>query len=454
METKTLKLTFAGGTGVVTGANFLLESESHKYLIDCGLEQKSKLADETNWEPFIYDPKSIEILFITHAHIDHIGRIPKLYADGFRGKIYSTQVTRELARPMLMDTVGILGRVPEHNLGDIYTTERVEQILGLWEGFDYNQKVPLPDMEAVFHDAGHILGSAMVEFLYNGKRILFTGDLGNSPSPILRDTAVPKDIDYLIMETVYGDRNHDSHDIRKQQLATAIQDNFKRKGTLIIPTFSLERAQELMFEIDDLVENERVPKMPIFLDSPLAINLTDIFRRHQHLFNDKARQIIASGNDVFNFPGLRVTLATEDSKHIVETPDPKIIMAGSGMSNGGRIIHHERNYLPNANNTILLVGYQSLGTLGREIQEGAKTIRIYGERVPVRAHVAMINGYSGHKDSDHLIQFVEDLSATLKRVFCVMGEPKSSMFIAQKVRDYLGLEATVPERGSTIELVC
>ncbi len=454
METKTLKLTFAGGTGVVTGANFLLESESHKYLIDCGLEQKSKLADETNWEPFVYDPKSIEVLFITHAHIDHIGRIPKLYADGFRGKIYSTQVTRELARPMLMDTVGILGRVPEHNLGDIYTPEVVEKVLGLWEGFDYNQKVPLPDMEVVFHDAGHILGSAMVEFLYNGKRILFTGDLGNSPSPILRDTAVPKDIDYLIMETVYGDRNHDSHDIRKQQLATAIQDNFKRKGTLIIPTFSLERAQELMFEIDDLVENERVPKMPIFLDSPLAINLTDIFRRHQNLFNDKARQVIASGNDVFNFPGLRVTLATEDSKHIVETPDPKIIMAGSGMSNGGRIIHHERNYLPNANNTILLVGYQSLGTLGREIQEGAKTIRIYGEKVPVRAHVAMINGYSGHKDSDHLIQFVEDLSATLKKVFCVMGEPKSSMFIAQKVRDYLGLEAIVPERGSTIELVC
>jgi metallo-beta-lactamase family protein len=454
METKTLKLTFAGGTGVVTGANFLLESESHKYLIDCGLEQKSKLADETNWEPFIYDPKSIEILFITHAHIDHIGRIPKLYADGFRGKIYSTEVTRELARPMLMDTVGILGRVPEHNLGDIYTAERVEQVLGLWEGFDYNQKVTLADMEVVFHDAGHILGSAMVEFLYNGKRILFTGDLGNSPSPILRDTALPKDIDYLIMETVYGDRNHDPHNVRKQQLATAIQDNFKRKGTLIIPTFSLERAQELLFEIDDLVENERVPKMPIFLDSPLAINLTDIFRRHQNLFNDKARQVIASGNDVFNFPGLRVTLATEDSKHIVETPDPKIIMAGSGMSNGGRIIHHERNYLPNANNTILLVGYQSLGTLGREIQEGAKTIRIYGERVPVRAHVAMINGYSGHKDSDHLIQFVEDLSGTLKRVFCVMGEPKSSMFIAQKVRDYLGLEATVPERGSTTELVC
>ncbi len=237
-------------------------------------------------------------------------------------------------------------------------------------------------------------------------------------------------------------------------LEQTIEDNYKRHGSLVIPTFSLERSQELLFEIDSLVENKRVPEMPVFFDSPLAIKLTKIYRQYESYFNDTAKKIIASGDDIFNFPGLRITLDTQESKDILKVPDPKIIIAGSGMSNGGRIVHHEHNYLPNPNNTLLLTGYQSTGTLGRAIEDGAKTVHIAGEEIAVRAHIVKISGYSGHKDSDALLNFVETMANTVKKVYVVMGEPKSSFFLVQKFRDSLGLDASAPQLGDTVFLVC
>jgi metallo-beta-lactamase family protein len=290
--------------------------------------------------------------------------------------------------------------------------------------------------------------------VYNDKKIVFTGDLGNSPSPLLPDTEAVTDADYLFMESVYGDRNHEDRDIRKDKLAKVIEDNYKRKGALIIPTFSLERTQELLYEIDSLVENNRIPKMTIYLDSPLAIKLTDVYHKYQKYFNETAKKIIATGNDLFDFEGLKKTPETEDSKAILEAPNPKIIIAGSGMSNGGRIIHHEKNYLPGKNNTILLTGYQSVGTLGRLIQEGVKKLHIQNEEIPLRAHVEMISGYSGHKDSDHLLEFVSGTADTVKKVYLIMGEPKSSLFLAQKIRDNLGLETYIPISGETIKIEC
>lgn len=447
------KITFCGGTGSVTGANFLFEVDGKKILIDCGLTQGSELADEVNWAPFLYDPKEIDILFITHSHIDHIGRIPKLINEGFVGKIYSTKPTRSLTGPMLEDTAGILSKNKQLNLAKIYTEENINKAFTQWLSFDYYEKVKVTEnLEFSFKNAGHILGSAMVEFVYNGKKILFTGDLGNSPSPLLPDTDKITDADYLIMESVYGDRNHESRNDRKRLLEKVIEDNYKRKGTLIIPTFSLERSQELLFELNDLVENNRIPVMPIFFDSPLAIRLTEIFKQFRTYFNEVAQKALSEDKHLFDFPGLHSTLKSEESKLINEAPNPKIVIAGSGMSSGGRIVHHERHFLPDPNNTILLTGYQSLGTMGRLIQEGVKTVHISGEEVSVRAHVETILGYSGHKDGDGLLNFVNDMQDNVKKVFVVMGEPKSAMFLVQRIRDNLGVDAYAPSQGDSVLL--
>jgi len=437
----------------VTGANFLLELDGKKILVDCGLTQGEKLADDINWNPFLYNPKEVEVLFVTHAHVDHLGRIPKLISEGFRGKIYSTEPTQGLALPMLEDTAGILGKNTDLGLDKIYSPENIKLALTLWQGFPYHQNIKITDnLEVVFLNAGHILGSAMIEFIYNGKKILFTGDLGNSPSPLLPDTEKITDVDYLIMESVYGDRNHESREDRRRFLAETIQDNHKRQGTLVIPTFSLERSQELLFELDTLLSGDRIPVMPIFFDSPLAIRLTEVFKQYKSYFNETARKAISPGKYLFDFPGLHNTLKSEESKLIVDVPNPKIVIAGSGMSTGGRVVHHERHYLPDPNNTLLLTGYQSVGTPGRLIQEGMKTVRITGEDIAVRAHIVTISGYSGHKDSDGLLNFVEDMQDAVKKVFVVMGEPKSEMFLVQKLRDNLGIEAYAPEQGSSVTL--
>ncbi len=455
IKDKELKLTFCGGAGTVTGANFLLEGNGKKFLIDCGLVQGEKIADDLNWAPFTYDPKTIDILFITHAHIDHIGRIPKLIDEGFVGKIISTIPTRDIVRVMLEDTAHLLSRDREHKLAEIYSVVNIQKAMDLWEGLDYHQILNVDHgFQFSFKDSGHILGSGILEIVYNGKKIVFTGDLGNSPSPILCDTEKVEDADYLIMESVYGDRNHEDREIRQQKLAEVINENYKRNGTLMIPVFSLERTQELIFEINEMVAEKKIPYMPIFLDSPLAIKLTRIYKTHKKYFKKEVRDIIASGDDIFNFPGLKMTLETEESKAILSVPNPKIIMAGSGMSNGGRIIHHEKNYLPNKNDTILLIGYQSVGTLGRLIQEGVKKLHIQGEEVPLKAHVVMISGYSGHKDSDRLVEFVADTVKTVKKVFTVMGEPKAALFLAQKLKDNLGVKTESPMAGDTIILDC
>lgn len=458
LESKKLKITFAGGTGSVTGANFLVEATGSdskiKFLVDCGLEQGNKLADDTNWLPFIYDPMSVDYLFITHSHIDHIGRIPKLIYEGFKGTIYSTIPTKEIASLMLEDTAHILSKSENEFIKRIYTEENIKKVLSQWEVVDYHQEIIIGPFVFKYRDAGHVLGSGMLELIYNNKKIVFTGDLGNSPSPLLRDTEILKGVDYMLMESVYGDRNHVSRDQRRARLEEIIEDNFNRKGTLIVPTFSLERSQELLFEINELVENKRIPQMPIFFDSPLGIRLTKIYRQYGQYFNEFAKNQLKDGDDIFNFPGLKSTLLTEESKEIIKEENPKIIIAGSGMSNGGRILHHEANFLPNANNTILLTGYQSQGTLGRLIQDGIKNVRINGQEIPVRARVEFIEGYSGHKDSDHLVEFVSSTADSLKAVYVAMGEPKSSLFLTQRLRDYLGVMAYAPEVGDVVELDC
>lgn len=453
-----IKLTFFGGVEEVTGANFLLQifgnNGTHKILVDCGLVQGSESAREKNRQPFPYKPNEIETLLITHAHIDHIGLVPRLFHEGFRGKIISTPETRALAYPMLLDAENLMDEDSrERGILPLYDKKDVEAVMTIWHGLLYGESREIFDgVKIIPRDAGHILGSAMYEIFVGNEKIVFTGDLGNSPSPLLRDTEKIEGADYLIMESVYGDRNHESKEQSREGLKGAILETIKKGGVLLIPIFSLEKTQIILYEMNNMVEKEEIPVVPVYLDSPLAIKITDIYKDSSYLFNEKARKIIASGDDIFHFPKLRFTPTRMESEQIANSKNPKVIIAGSGMSTGGRITQHEKRYLSDGRNSILFVGYQAVGSLGRQIEEGVKRVNIEGESVEVRAEIFKITGYSSHKDCDNLISFVESSATTLKKVFVVMGEPKSSMFLVQRLRDYLEVDAVQPEKGEAVEL--
>jgi metallo-beta-lactamase family protein len=450
-----IKVQFCTGVGTVTGANFLLESaEGTRILIDCGLVQGEKVAMEENHEKFPYDIGSIKALFITHAHLDHVGRIPKLVRDGYKGPIYSTPQTRELAELVLRDAVNILHmEAKQEHTADLYTFADVEAALPLWKTIEYHQEFKLSsDISVYFKDAGHILGSAMIEVHTGGKKILFTGDVGNSPAPLLRDTESIDDVDYLVMESVYGDRNHETREGRLNKFREVIKTTIARGGTLVIPAFSIDRTQVLLFELNNMVEQKQIPLVPVFVDSPLAIKATDIYKASTDLFNDRAQAQIKAGDNLFAFPHLEYTLSQNNSRDIEHVKGPKIILAGSGMSVGGRIVNHEAKYLSDPNSTILLVGYQTTGSLGRHIADGAKKVHIAGEKIKVKAHIETLYGYSAHKDGDHLVEFVSTASKNLKQVFVVMGEPGASMHLAQRLREELGVKAQVPERLKVYEI--
>lgn len=451
---ETASITFLGGADTVTGSNFLLEIAGKRILIDCGLEQGSDVADMRNREDFGVEPSSVDVLLITHAHADHIGRVPKLVRDGYKGPIYSTPATRELAAVMLPDACRLLGEeAARKGLLPLYEEKDVADALGLWRVAPYYQFLDLGAGISVYpKDSGHILGSAMYEISYQGKKIVFTGDLGNSPSLFLRDTDKITDATYLVMESVYGDRNHEPKDERRERLRAVVRETVAKKRTLVIPAFSLERTQDMLYELNKMVEGGEVPEVRVYIDSPLATAVTEVYKRYGQDFKESARKYIAEGDDLFQFPKLKFTAERRDSERIDSAGAPKIIVAGSGMSNGGRILHHEKKYLPDPNATLLLVGYQTLGTLGRRIQDGAKEVVIEGERIKVRAKVEEIMGYSSHKDSDRLVDFVADTDKTVKKVFVAMGEPKAAMFLAQRLRDYLGVDAIVPKRGDKVDI--
>ncbi len=455
MEKKECTIEFHGGAQTVTGANFLCSAEGASFLVDCGLLQGVKIGDDRNRGHFGYDPSVPEALFVTHAHIDHVGKIPKLVRNGFKGTIYSTAPTKEITELMLYDSLEVLSHEAKRdNLPPLFTEDDIIHTMKLWKDVEYHHPVHIGPFSIVLRDAGHILGSAMVEATYNKKKILFTGDLGNSPAPILKDTEAIHDIDYMVMESVYGDRNHEPKEERREKLQQAILDSVKRGGVLLVPAFSLERTQELLFEINNLVEHHKLPYLPIFLDSPLAIKVTAIYKKYSSYFNKDTQSIIRHGDDIFNFKGLHMTLTTEESIAIKDAPNPKIIMAGSGMSNGGRIVHHEKRYLSDSKNTLLLVGYQAVGTPGRMLEDGVKEINFFGDEIKVRATIVNIRGYSAHKDSDHLLEFVGGSKDTLKKVFIAMTEPKSGSFMAQRISDTYGIDVTVPKFKDKITLEC
>ncbi len=449
-----VEIAFCGGAaGSVTGANFWWRRSAgtpKNILIDCGLFQGGRVAEDRNRDPWPYRPEEIDALFITHAHLDHIGRIPRLVRDGFRGVIYSTTPTKALAELSLMDSLGVLEKESRFTGAPLlYEAADVERALALWQTFEYHEPVTLGDLVFTSYDAGHILGSAMISLDYRGRRFLFTGDLGNSPSLLLRDTERVPDVDYLLIESVYGDRAHEGRVERTQLLEDMIEETMKRNGTLLIPAFSIERTQEILIEIEKMMESGRIPAVPVYLDSPLAIQVTTLYKEYERYLNDRTQQENHLRDGIFQFPNLRQTFTTGESKAIGR--ERKIIIAGSGMSNGGRIVHHEKHYLPDRASTLLLVGYQSVGSLGRQLQDGARTVRIMGETVPVRARVMTLSGYSAHKDLPGLVDFVEAHSGRLARVMVAMGETKSALFLVQRLRDYLAINALAPTEGEVLK---
>lgn len=455
-----VKIKFAGGANTATGSNFLLEVGKLKMLIDCGLYQGEKMAEDTNRENFTYNPKDIDVLFVTHAHLDHVGRIPKLVREGFAGTIISTPATKDIGELVLRDSIGILAKESEREgLPPIYEVADIDRAMSLWNTKRYHEEILLDsgdsyigDVKVTLYDSGHILGSSLIVFDIKGKRFMWTGDLGNSPSPLLPDTEKVSGVNYLITESVYGDRNHEDKDDRIKILKDTIKRTVARRATLMIPAFSVERTQELMFIFNEMVEKKEIPLIPVYLDSPLGINVTKVYKKYEKDFNENVESIIKKGDDIFAFAGLTICDSREESKAINSATNPKIIIAGSGMSNGGRIVHHEARYLPDPKNILLLVGYQAAGTLGRKIQDGLKVVNILGEKVKVNAEIVNISGFSAHKDSIHIQEWIGNMSQSLKKVFVVLGEPKSQNYLAQKLIEEYHLDAKVPTIDEVIEV--
>src|SRR3989338_8304863 len=454
-----MKLTFHGGAMSVTGANYLLEVAGKKILVDCGLAQGSGFAETLTSAPFSYPASTVDVILITHGHADHFARLPKLYKDGFRGKIFTTVGTRDLMAKAFPDSYSHLAEeAVAENHPPLYSPEDIAATMELVTGVKYYEPIELvAGVTATFHNAGHILGSAIVEVISNKPeakgKILFSGDLGNSGSLLMPEKDFPTGADYLVLESAYGGRTHEGKLEREAKFLETLMHVVGHKGTLMIPAFAIERAQEVLFLINKLVENKIIPVMPVFFDSPLAIEMTKVYEQHRSEFNQTARDLFAAGDDIFKFPGLKLTSKVEESKKINDIPGPKVIIAGSGMSNGGRILHHERRYLSDPNSAIIFVGYQVEGSLGRKILDGHPTVKIFGEEVPVRCIVKAIGGFSGHADQPQLVEWVERVkSANLKKVFLVQGEASSAMALAEAIKAKVAVETAVPQQDESFEL--
>lgn len=465
-----MKLQFLGATRQVTGSKYRLEAGGAKILVDCGMFQEREYRDR-NWEPSSEWARDLDAVVLTHAHLDHCGLTPKLVKDGFSGPIFSTPASADLVEIILRDSAEIQmedaaykrrrhkkeGRKGRHPEVPLYETADVEHTLPLVKAVPYGQVAKVNgDVGVTFYDAGHILGSAVVEVAVGQddrlKRLLFSGDLGQWDRPLVRDPTVFRQADFVVMESTYGNRDHDNHESIESQLARLISETVQNGGNVVIPTFALERAQELMFYISRLVRHDRIPNVPVFLDSPMAVDVTDVFLRHRECYDEQTWQMISAGEPPLRFPGLRMVRSVEDSKAINELKEPAIIMASSGMCTAGRIKFHLRRNVTRPESAILFVGYQVCGTLGRQILEGNGEVRIHGRQWPVRARVVEIHGFSGHADRTALLRWLSAFDAPPCRLFLTHGEEESSLSLADQVRDQMGWQVDVPEYQQEVEL--
>lgn len=473
-----MKITFLGAAKTVTGSNFLVEAAGKKFLVDCGMYQGKATEEKENGDPFLYDVNEIDFMLLTHAHIDHSGRIPKLYNDGYRNPIYATKATCDLCTIMLPDSGHIQEmeiewrnrkrkREGKKELPPLYTAEQATKSLEIFRPVKYDEIIEIDEFIKVrFNDAGHMLGSSIIEVWAeeNGKteKAVFTGDLGNNDIPLLASPTMIETADYLIMESTYGSRLHMRNDDKAELFLNIVSETLNKGGTVVIPSFAVGRTQEIVYELNKLKENtedeefikkyKTLMSVPVYVDSPLAISATEVFRDNMELFDDDVQEAMKKGDNPLEFTGLQFTRTAEESKALNEMNTSSIIISASGMCEVGRIKHHLKHNLWNPNSTILFVGYQAPGTLGSKLVNGEKKVKIFGEEITVNARIEYIEGYSGHADQEWLLNFIYSFITKPKHIFLVHGEEESQNVLKEKIIQTTNIPVTIPDFGETYEL--
>ena len=473
-----MKITFLGATKTVTGSNFLVEAAGKKFLVDCGMYQGSGVLEEKNYDKFLFNVNEIDFMLLTHAHIDHSGRIPKLYNDGYRNQIIATKATCDLCSIMLPDSGHIQEmeaewknkkriRQGKETHTPMYTAEDALKSLEIFRPIKYDEIIDIDEnIKVRFNDAGHMLGSSIIEVWVkeNGKeeKIVFTGDLGNNDIPLLASPTMIESADYLVMESTYGNRLHMRNDDKAQMFLNIVWETLKKGGTVVIPSFAVGRTQEILYELNKIKENtndeefikkyEKLMNVPVIVDSPLAISATEIFKENMDLFDFEVQEEMSRGDNPLEFPGLKFTRTADESKALNESNIPSIVLSASGMCEVGRIKHHLKHNLWNPNSTILFVGYQSQGTLGRKIVDGAEKVKIFGEDISVNARVEYIEGYSGHADQEWLLNFIYSFYTKPKHIFLVHGEEEGQEVLKEKILENTQIPVIIPEFGQTFTL--
>ena len=474
-----MKITFLGATRTVTGSNFLVEAAGKKFLVDCGMWQGNSELEMQNTEDFEFNPQEIDFMLLTHAHIDHSGRIPKLYKEGYRSPIYAHKATCDLCTLMLPDSGHIQEmeiewknkkrkRKGEKELPPLYTAEEALRSMEVFEPVQYDEIIEVtPDIHFRLNDAGHMLGSSIIELWVkeNGEetKTVFTGDMGNNDLPLLDSPTMIDSADYLVMESTYGSRKHLRNDEKAEMFLNIVSETLDNGGTVVIPSFAVGRTQEILYEINKLKEvkdddefrrkYKTLMKASVYVDSPLAISATEVFRENTNLFEPEVIEAMEKGDNPLEFPGLKFTRTADESKALNESTESNIIISASGMCEVGRIKHHLKHNLWNPKSTILFVGYQAPGTLGYNIVKGDKTVKIFGEEIAVNARIEYIEGYSGHADQDGLMNFVYSFRTKKpKNIFLVHGEPEAQDVLKEKIESEIGIPVVIPEFGETYDI--
>ncbi len=465
-----IKLNFFGAAKNVTGSCYFVEVNGVRLLVDCGLYQERDLKPR-NWADFPVPPATIDAVLLTHAHLDHCGRLPKLVKEGFKGKIFATSATADIANIIMLDSAHIQEEDIKHKkkrhersgkkspfpYEPLYTTEDAEKANTLFSKTGYDEPVAIGEgITAEFRDAGHVFGSSMIRLSVEQggetRTILFSGDVGRWDLPIMKDPSQFEQADYVLIESTYGDRIHGEVASIPGELERIINETQKAGGNIIIPSFSLERTQELLYHLGNLFKGERIPKLPVFVDSPMAIKITEVFKKHPELFDDETMALLNAGDHPCDFPGLTMSRTVDQSKAIAKQSGTSIIIAGSGMCTGGRVKHHLKVNVNRPESTILFVGYQAFGTLGRHILEKPETIRIFGEEHELKARIERISGFSAHADKEELVRWISSLKTPPRKVFVTHGEEKAAMAFQKFLSEKTGWECTVPEYEQEVVL--
>lgn len=454
---------------MVTGSCYLLETGSHRIMVDCGLFQGRKNITAKNYGKFGFVPQDISAVLLTHAHTDHTGLVPKLYKSGYNGPVYTTPATIELCRIMLPDSGHLqemeierknrkLKRAGLPLLEPIYTSEEALNCLKNFHGVEYDQKIELfPGIEVRFRDAGHILGSAMIEIWVHEEnetcKLVFSGDIGNAPEPYLENPTCIQESDYVIMESTYGNRLHEDSRNRLNKFRDVINETFARGGNLVIPSFAIERTQDLLYYLELLHDKKEIPVIDVYIDSPMAVSATQVFRHSYKYFNKETQDLIRNGEDPLNLPRLHLSLTTEDSRAINNIEGKAIIISASGMADAGRIKHHLKHNLWRSEATVLFVGYQAEGTLGRRLLGGEKKVTIHGEEIAVKARIENIDGFSAHADQKGLLNWLSCGGIPAKGIILTHGEEEAQTVLAEKIKELTGFTALIPAAGETFEWI-